>query len=158
MLFTLFFKKKIYLFEKERERDWEQGKGQRDREQTSLWGWSQMQGPSHDPEIMTWAKIQSQPLNQLNHPGAPHMNFLIQGFHYTTRNILSSTFSGIVSFLRATWGQPQLGAYIFSLLSTAEELTGELKTGFIGLDWSDSGQVHIWDIQWEHRCGLHCLT
>ena len=26
---------------------------------------------SHHPEIMTWAKMKSQMLNQLSHPGAP---------------------------------------------------------------------------------------
>ena len=26
---------------------------------------------SHDPEIVTWAKIKSQRLNQLSHPGTP---------------------------------------------------------------------------------------
>ena len=30
---------------------------------------------SHDPEIMPWAKINSQMLNQLSHPGAPISEF-----------------------------------------------------------------------------------
>ena len=35
---------------------------------TLHWTWS------HDPEIMTWAKIKSQALNQLSHPGTPKLN------------------------------------------------------------------------------------
>ena len=33
---------------------------------------------SHDPEIIIWAKIKSWTLNQLSHPGASCLNFLLQ--------------------------------------------------------------------------------
>ena len=36
---------------------------------------------SHNPGIMTWAKIKSQTLNLLSHPGAPVMNAFFQSLH-----------------------------------------------------------------------------
>ena len=64
---------KTYLSEKERV----VGEGQKERERENLqadssaWTWSQ------DPEIMTWAKTKSQPLNHLSYPDAlPQNRFL----------------------------------------------------------------------------------
>lgn len=48
--------------------------------------YAQWEAPSHDSEIMTWAEMKSQMLNQLNHPGTPTVCnllwtglFLVQG-------------------------------------------------------------------------------
>ena len=54
----------IYLFTRERDRE-------RGRETPQTEQGAQHRAQSHDPEIMTSAKIKSQSLNQLSHPGAP---------------------------------------------------------------------------------------
>ena len=40
---------------------------------------SPVQGWSHDPDIMTWAKINSRMLNGLSHPGASRSFFMEEG-------------------------------------------------------------------------------
>ena len=40
--------------------------------QSPIWAWS------HNPEVVTWAEIKSQTLNQLNHSGAPIKTFINQ--------------------------------------------------------------------------------
>ena len=68
-LFFPFLKFFIYLWETER------GEGQKERETQNP---KQLQGTEHDvglkltnSEIVTWAEIKSQTLNQLSFPGAP---------------------------------------------------------------------------------------
>ena len=73
----------IYLFwEKKKEIAWVGEKGQgREREripgrlhaQPGAWCGAE----SHDPGIMTWAKIKSPKLNRLSHPGTPQSPFLV---------------------------------------------------------------------------------
>ena len=65
----------VCVFEREKERAWaeegaeEEGESIPSRLQTKLR--AQCRAQSHDPEIMTWAKIKSWMFNWLSHPGAP---------------------------------------------------------------------------------------
>ena len=60
------------------EREWAQVRA-RERENLQQAGHRAWCGAwSHNPEIMTWAEIKSQALNQLNHPGAPCINLLLK--------------------------------------------------------------------------------
>jgi len=69
---------KLCLFEREKKREsvcmrlWGgRGRGREKFKHTPcLWG-ALGRARSNNPEIMTWAEIQNQPLNQLSHPGTP---------------------------------------------------------------------------------------
>ena len=68
----------LFIFERERESALKWEERHRERESSS-WlpaehrGWL---GPqSQNPEIRTWAKIKSQTLNWMSHPGAPELTF-----------------------------------------------------------------------------------
>ena len=73
--------------ERERERDWV-GEGLRERERLRIpsrlyalrGAW--LRAVSHDPEVMTWAKIKSWTLSQLSHPGNPRIIFLISFWEF----------------------------------------------------------------------------
>ena len=78
-MFTVAF---FFFFLRKRNSTW--GRGRREAEgkgdnpkQTPGWAQSPMEAWSHDPEIMTWAKIKSQTLNWPNHPGALTAAFFI---------------------------------------------------------------------------------
>ena len=46
------------------------GERERDSQADSIFG-TESDAPGLDPEIMTWAQIESWTLNQLSHPGTP---------------------------------------------------------------------------------------
>ena len=73
LLILIFFKRNIYLFE----REWG-GKGQRERifKQTPSWVQSKAKYNLKTHEFMTWAKTQSQMINWLSHSGSFSDNYL----------------------------------------------------------------------------------
>ena len=78
-IITIFFRCYLFIWERENERAWVGG---RDRGTSRLPTeyWAQHGAWSHNPEIMTWAEIKSQMLNQLSHPGAPIITILLTMF------------------------------------------------------------------------------
>ena len=65
----------LFILEREREREHEQGqraKGEGETQADSRAG----HGAWHGAEIVTWAKIKSQMLNWLNHPGIQQLKIL----------------------------------------------------------------------------------
>ena len=73
------FKKRIYLFEREREHACAQAREGRRRERISSKFCAEHGAghgtPSHNPEIITSAKAKNLMLNQLSHLGAPRIKF-----------------------------------------------------------------------------------
>ena len=74
---TVFFKDLFYLFEWERERHTNSGRGRGTEgifKSTLHWDRSPKQGLIEDHEIMTWAEIKSQLMNQLSHAAVSCFN------------------------------------------------------------------------------------
>jgi len=90
IIILIFFK--IYLIERESLQVWEKER-QRSRLPIEHGAWHQGWGcgaQSHNPEIMTWAKIKNQTLNQLSYPGTPKIvTFLCSCLLIQSKNVRS---------------------------------------------------------------------
>lgn len=85
----------IYFIERERERMRARRVTGRERISNRLYAWFAVCAQSHDPEIMIWAEIKSQMLNQLSHPGTPAL-LLMPLFRYLNKMKNSSHFQASI--------------------------------------------------------------
>ena len=107
IIFSLFFKRFIYLFERQRKGGRAEGEeSERNFKQTPHWMCrAQLGAWSHDSKITTWAKNKSQRLSRLSHPGAPAQ------FHF--KEVLFPEAS-----LVEAWPREGVGAWPLGLLTS----------------------------------------
>ena len=138
------------------------GEQQRGRERERERIFKQAPCWSHDPGIMTWAKIKSQSLNWLSHPGTPYAPFLIYANMSSKKRLLFLFSWGDLFLCYSLSHYPQRDTPSFSIFSPdlISEIQTQTRTCLLHTIWvlPRHPKLSMFRIQFKHSgYPLHCI-